>query len=115
MQLVGIREATKQLWDYPTVRAFEPTQLDNQSYLEAVVLSGPNLSRGHLLTDTGAAFSILTERVEENHGLKMKPLKDQFRSANSKALLGEIIGTLDVELQVYPNLVPQLKNMKVYP
>lgn len=96
--LVGIKTATKSSKEYPVVHRHVPSRVDNQPYLDAVFHGGAMPGRGPVLVDTGAAFSMMSERVVEAHGLKMKPHSGTFRSASSQGPLGDIVGAVDVDL-----------------
>ena len=83
-RVVGWKPATKHHKEYRLLHQHQPSRLDNQPYLEGVLLGGANPGRGPVLVDSGAAFSMMTEKVAEVHGLKMQPYRDTFNTASSK-------------------------------
>ena len=97
-QVTGWKPATKHQKEYKVVHQYVRTRVDNQPYLEGVLLGGTNPGRGPILIDSGAAFSMMTKQVADINGLKINPYRDSFNTASSKGPQGEIIGAVDMEL-----------------
>jgi organic hydroperoxide reductase OsmC/OhrA len=72
--------------------------VDNQPYVEAVMLGGANPGRGTMLVDSGACFTMVTEHFVEKHGYQMKPYSSSFTQAAPNSPLGEVIGTIDMDV-----------------
>lgn len=68
-RVAGWKPAAKHQKEYRVIQQHQPSRLDNQPYLEAVVLGGSNAGRGPVLVDSGAAFSMMTTKVAKVHGL----------------------------------------------
>ena len=83
-KVTGWKPADKHHREFKVIQPYHPSRLDNQPYLEAVLIGGANPGRGPVLIDSGAAFSMMTEKVAEVHRLKMQPYRDTFNTASSK-------------------------------
>ena len=83
-KVIGWKPAQKHHKEFRVMQTHSPTRLDNQPYLDGVLLGGANPGRGPVLVDSGAAFSMMTERVAEVHGLVLKPFRDTFNTASSR-------------------------------
>jgi hypothetical protein len=113
--LVAIKHATKATKEYPRVHDCKLADVDNQPYLEAVMLGGANPGRGMVLVDSGACFTMVTELFVERHGYRMCPYNATFTQASAGGPMGDVIGVIDMQLQLHPMLVLQLKDVKVQP
>ena len=71
--------------------------MSSQVHIRAAVLGGATLDRGIIMMDSGAALSVLSEKVCEVHGLKVRGPAGHYTTADG--LAAKLIGVTDVSLQ----------------
>ena len=69
--VAGYRRASPTPKEYPTIHRQNLAEVDNQPYLEAIMLGGANPGKGTILVDSGACFTMVTELFAEKHGYPM--------------------------------------------
>ena len=69
--VAGYRRASPTPKEYPTIHHQNLAEVDNQPYLEAIMLGSANPGKGTILVDSGACFTMVTELFAEKHGYPM--------------------------------------------
>lgn len=65
------------------------------------------------MVDSGACFTMVTEQMVERHALRMSSYRNTFSQAAPGAVPGELVGQVDFQLQLAPDLVLDLHRVKV--
>jgi hypothetical protein len=86
------------LGQLPVIHAPALDATENQVYQAVGVLGGKVNGRGLVMVDSGACFSMVTEKVAEVHGLQMRAYSSRFVGAAPGAPPSELIGQVDLVL-----------------
>lgn len=113
--ITKVSRPSKPLKAYKDVTGLVPylKQHSSQAHVVAAVLGGQAPARGVVMLDTGAALSIITEKVCDVHGLKMKgPGGKYITSSKEEATL---VGSVDMTLQFNNQFQVELQGVSVQP
>ena len=85
--------------------------MEPQPTIEVGILGGTAPGLGRVMLDTGAGLSLMSSAVARAHGLRVKPYHATFCVASGAH--AKITGEVDVDLQVHPVMLLQLRRVKV--